>query len=176
MPRAELARELLGRRAAALAGFHFDWLARRGALELAGERVRPPGRRSELSSAETGLAGRIVAAYEAAGLEPPSPAEVARRLAADPAVVEGLVRHLVGRARLLRLPNGMIFAAAAFDRLRAELEASDWERFTVGQFKQRFGLSRKFAIPLLERLDSLAVTRRAGDERLLVRRPPDSPA
>ena len=39
---------------------------------------------------------------------------------------------------------------------------------TVALFKDRYGLSRKWAIPLLEYLDSSGVTRRAGDERLLV--------
>ena len=172
MPRAELVRRLLGRRAAALADFHLGWLARRGVLALAGDRVAPPGRRPQLSATETGLAASILEAYDGAGLEPPSPVEVARRLAAKPAVVEGLVRHLVSRRRLMQLPAGLVISAAAFDRLRVDLEATGWERFSVGQFKERFALSRKFAIPLLERLDALAVTRRAGDERLLLRRGP----
>ena len=50
-----------------------------------------------------------------------------------------------------------------------ELRATGWERFSVPQFKERFGLSRKWAIPLLEHLDSIAVTRRVGDDRQLVR-------
>ena len=51
----------------------------------------------------------------------------------------------------------------------ADLAATGWERFSVGQFKDRFGLSRKWAIPLLEHLDSRGVTRRIGDERQLRR-------
>ena len=60
-------------------------------------------------------------------------------------------------------------ARAAVDRLVADLAATGWERFSVGQFKDRFGLSRKWAIPLLEHLDSRGVTRRIGDERQLRR-------
>jgi selenocysteine-specific elongation factor len=172
MPRAELVRRLLGRRAAALADFHLGWLARRGVLEATGDRVAPPGRRPQLSEVESGLAASILEVYDGAGLEPPSPVEVARRLAAKPAVAEGLVRHLISRRRLIQLPAGLVISAAAFDRLRQELETTGWERFTVGQFKERFALSRKFAIPLLERLDALAVTRRIGDERQLLRRGP----
>jgi selenocysteine-specific elongation factor len=176
MPKAELVRKLLGRRASALAEFHLGWLSRRKVLAVDGEHVRPPGRRAALSNEETGLSGRILEVYDAAGLEPPSPAEVARRLSAKPAMVDGLVRHLVARQKLIRLPQGMILAASAFDRLCRELDATGWTRFTVGQFKERFELSRKFAIPLLERLDALSITRRAGEERQLLRpaaRPPD---
>jgi selenocysteine-specific elongation factor len=50
------------------------------------------------------------------------------------------------------------------------MEASGWERFSVADFKDRFGLSRKGAIPLLEHLDSVGATRRVGDERMVVKR------
>jgi len=57
------------------------------------------------------------------------------------------------------------------DLRRALLETA-WERFSVADFKDRFGLSRKWAIPLLEHLDSTGVTKRAGDDRLVVRSDP----
>jgi selenocysteine-specific elongation factor len=70
----------------------------------------------------------------------------------------------------VRLPSGLIVAATAVEALARDLAAAGWERFTVPQFKDRFGLSRKWAIPLLEHLDSTGVTRRVGDERMLVTR------
>ena len=79
------------------------------------------------------------------------------------------MRYLVGRGRLVRLPGGLILAASAVAKLRSDLLESGWDRFTVGQFKERFQLSRKWAIPLLEQLDSTGATRRVGDERLIVR-------
>lgn len=169
VPRAELVERLLPGAAAALATFHLDWLARRGVLALDGDRVRPPGRSPQLTGEESGLAARLVELYDAAGLEPPSPAEAARRLEAKPAVAEGLVKYLVGRGRLIRLPAGLVLSAAAFERLTSELRATGWERFSVPEFKERFGLSRKWAIPLLELLDARGVTRRHGDQRLLLR-------
>jgi selenocysteine-specific elongation factor len=171
MPKAELVRKLLPRRAQALADLHLDWLAGRKLLAVQGDRVAPPGRVAELTTGESGLAASILDEYERAGLEPPSPLEVARRLAAKPPIVDGLVKHLVSRKRLVRLPGGLIFAATALDRLAAELRASGWDRFDVAQFKERYGLSRKWAIPLLEHLDSRGVTRRIGDLRQLVASP-----
>jgi selenocysteine-specific elongation factor len=167
MPRAEAVKRLLPRRAGSLADFHLAWLAERKVLELDGDQLRPPGRAPLLSSEETGLSAAILERYDRAGLEAPSPGEVARELAAKPEIVDGLVRHLVARKRLLRLPAGLVLAAAAVDRMVAELRAAGIERFTVAQFKERFGLTRKWAIPLLEHLDSTGVTRRVGDERML---------
>ena len=79
------------------------------------------------------------------------------------------MRHLVARGQLVRLPSGLILAGSAVAELRRQLLATAWERFSVADFKDRFGLSRKWAIPLLEHLDSTGATRRLGDDRLVVR-------
>ncbi|HEX2254327.1 MAG TPA: SelB C-terminal domain-containing protein [Thermoanaerobaculia bacterium] len=170
MPKAEAVRRLLPGRSAELADVYLSWLAAQGVLADEGERLTLPGREAKLSGEESKLARAIVERYEAAGLAPPSPGEVASTLGAKPQVLEGMVRFLVERGRLVRLPGGLILSAAARDALRRDLEATGWERFGVPQFKDRFGLSRKWAIPLLEHLDSIGATRRAGDERLVVRK------
>jgi selenocysteine-specific elongation factor len=38
----------------------------------------------------------------------------------------------------------------------------------VGAFKERYGISRKFAIPLLEFLDRERITKRVGDARIVL--------
>jgi selenocysteine-specific elongation factor len=38
----------------------------------------------------------------------------------------------------------------------------------VGSFKEKYGISRKYAIPLLEYLDRERVTRRVGDSRVVL--------
>jgi selenocysteine-specific elongation factor len=111
----------------------------------------------------------VVESYEAAGLDPPSPAALAAQLGAKPAILEGVVRYLVDRGRLLRLAGGQVIAAAVVETLARDLAATGWERFSVPEFKDRFGLSRKWAIPLLEHLDSRGATRRLGDVRLVVK-------
>ena len=173
LPRAELAHRLLDRRARSLADFHLGWLARRGVVTLEADRARLPGRRAEPDEAEGVLAAAIVAAYEGEALAPVSPAEVARRLAAKPATVDGLVRHLIGRGRLIRLSGGLVMAAAAFETLRGELESSGWERFGVGEFKARFALTRKFAIPLARAARRARGDPPGGGERVLLRRRPE---
>ncbi|MCB1009902.1 MAG: SelB C-terminal domain-containing protein, partial [Acidobacteria bacterium] len=166
--RAEAVERLLPGRAAEVAAFHLGWLASRGVLAVDGDRVRPPGRGPQLTGEETGLAARLVELYEQSALEPPSPAEAARRLGAKPSVAEGLIKYLVGRRKLVRLPAGLLISAAAVANLVADLRAAGWEKFGVPDFKERYGLSRKWAIPLLEHLDSTGVTRRIGDQRAVL--------
>jgi selenocysteine-specific elongation factor len=165
MPKAEAVRRILRGRGGELADRYLEWLQAEKVLVVAGDRVSPPGRRAALSADESRLAAQVLAAYEAEGLTPPGPKEMAARLAAKPQILEGVVRHLLDRKGLVKLPGGLLLSRAAVDRLVGELRASGLQRFTVAQFKERWSLSRKWAIPLLEHLDSMGVTRRIGDER-----------
>lgn len=118
---------------------------------------------------EDGLAVRIEEVYRESGVEAPSPAEVALRLAAKEKVVDGLVRFLVDHKRLARVGGKWVLHRRHLDAMAASLREWEVEVFDVGQFKDRFGLTRKLAIPILEWLDSERVTRREGDRRRIVR-------
>ena len=52
--------------------------------------------------------------------------------------------------------------------LALKASAGDAARIDVATFKERFGVSRKFAIPLLEYLDRERLTRRMGDSRVIL--------
>ncbi len=168
LAKAAAIRLLLPPAARSLADPWFLRLAAEGDIDLAAADVRFPGRALAPPDALSPLAQAIVERYGAAGLAPPSPGEVARALDAKPQIVEGLVQHLVKRKQLVRLPAGLIFASAALARLAEELRATGWKRFSIVEFKDRFALTRKWAIPLLEYLDSTGVTRRIGEERELL--------
>ncbi|MCY3592758.1 MAG: selenocysteine-specific translation elongation factor [Acidobacteria bacterium] len=172
MPKAELVRRLLGARAADLASAYLDWSSRGGkdlSIVVEGELVTLPGRTSELTGAESQLARDLVEGFERQGLTPGSPEELCRSLGAKPQVFDGVLRYLVDRGKLVRLPNGLLLAAAALERFQADLFATGWDTFTVAEFKDRFGLTRKWAIPLLEHLDRQRLTRREGDRRRVLR-------
>jgi selenocysteine-specific elongation factor len=67
----------------------------------------------------------------------------------------------------------MYFHAGALDALKAEVralkrEAGAQARVDVATFKARYGVTRKFAIPLLEYLDRERVTRRVGEARIVL--------
>jgi selenocysteine-specific elongation factor len=169
MPKAEAVRRALAGPAGELADVYLEWLQAAGVLTLRGDLVDLPGRRPELDGEESRLARDLLARFAGAGLHPPGPGELQAELGAKPQILAGVMRYLQERGELVRLPSGLVIAASAIADLRQRLLQSGWERFTVPQFKERFGLTRKWAIPLLEHLDSTGATRRLGDERQVVR-------
>ena len=170
MPKAEAVERIFPGRAAELADVYLDWLGKQQVLSLSGGKITLPGRTAELSSEETGLAAKILQIFDGAGLEPPSPAALRGQTRAKPQILDGLLSYLIDQRRLLRLPGGLIIASSAVDKLTRDLETAQWREFSVADFKKKFGLTRKWAIPLLEQLDSTGVTRRVGDRRQLVGR------
>jgi len=169
VPKAEAIEKILPGGGAELAAVYLRWLAAQGVLTVDGDLIDLPGRQSSMTGEETDLSKRIVAAFDAAGLTPGSPPDIQRSLDAKPQIFQGLMEYLIERKKLVRLPGGLIIAASAIPPLADSLRQTDWESFTVADFKDRFGLTRKWAIPLLEHLDSEGVTRRVGNERQIVR-------
>jgi selenocysteine-specific elongation factor len=172
MPKAEAVRRILPGPAERLAAIYLERLTAEKVLVVDGGLVNLPGRSAELTGQESELSNRIQKEFEKSGLTPPAPAELGRRLGAKPQILEGVIRYLVERGRLVRLPGELIVAADAIEQVKEDLRTGDLDRFKVPEFKQRYGLSRKWAIPILEYLDSAGITRRLGDERQVVRRSP----
>lgn len=169
MPKAAFVQTVLPRPAHPLADDYLRWLAAGQAIVLLGDRVGQPGRATGITEEESDLAQRIVATYEAEGLTPRSPAELQRQLGAQPKIFEGLLRHLTQKRKIVRLPDGLFVSQTALDELKRSVLADPWEEITVPAFKERFGLSRKWAIPLLEYLDAQRITQRRGSVRLVLR-------
>jgi selenocysteine-specific elongation factor len=161
---------VLPKAARALADVYLEELRQRGVLDLAQGRVVPPGTDSHMTATGEELSRKVDAIYREAGLDPPSPSEAAERLQARPATVEGICQFLVQRGRLVRLEGKMLVHRAALDEVARGLQTLQSETFSVGEFKERFGLTRKLAIPILEWLDSERVTVRQGNQRKIIRR------
>jgi selenocysteine-specific elongation factor len=167
--KAEAVRRILRGRGAELADVYLGWLTAQKVLAVQGDQVILPGRSAQLTIEESKLSTAVLERYEKAGLAAPSPGEVALALGAKPQILEGVIRHLVARGQMVKLPSGLLLATSAVTGLRRDLLATPWDRFSVSDFKDRFGLTRKWAIPLLEHLDSTGATRRMGDDRMIVR-------
>jgi selenocysteine-specific elongation factor len=87
------------------------------------------------------------------------------------------VRELIRRGTLVERDQ-LVFHVDAIDdaaRAAAELLADNEAGFTVAQFRDRTGASRKFALPLVAELDARGVTRRRDDLRIAGPRLPDAP-
>jgi len=165
VPVAELLARVVPKEAHRLRDFYLEELRRAGVLrEVAGRALA-----SDAAPLEDPMAGRVAELYRRAGFEAPSPEEAARALGADPRVVQGVVKFLVEAKRLARVGGKWIVHGETLDEMVASLRSWGVESFEIGEFKDRFGLTRKLAIPVLEWLDSQRVTRREGDRRRMVR-------
>ncbi|MFQ5526464.1 MAG: selenocysteine-specific translation elongation factor [Thermoanaerobaculia bacterium] len=169
MPKAEAVNRLLPAQARPLADVYLEWLRRRKVLSVAGGEINAPGREASLSGEESQLSKTILALFETGGLAPPSPSDLRDATRAKPQVLDGVVKFHIEHGELTRLPGELVIATGAVERVRDEMRASGQDSFSVADFKNRFGLTRKWAIPLLEHLDSIGVTRRVGNQRQIVR-------
>jgi selenocysteine-specific elongation factor len=170
IPARDFAGRLLPRPALPLADVYLEELRGRGTLELSEGRVVPPGKESHMTAAGEALTRKVEALYRGAGFDAPSPAEAAEHLNAKPATVEGICRYLIQRNRLVRLEGKFLVHRAVMDEMARKVRDWEVEDFAVGDFKERFDLTRKLAIPALEWLDSERVTVRHGNRRKIVRR------
>jgi len=146
-------------------------LAAQKQLDLAGERVKRAGSEVTLQPEEAKAKDQIEAAFAAAGLEAPSVKEVLARLAIEAKRAERLLQILLRGKNLVRVSPELIFHRQALAQLKERLASykkSKGERISVPAFKDLAGVTRKYAIPLLEYLDRERVTRRAGDERVIL--------
>jgi len=140
-------------------------------LELPGELVKRAGAQVSLLPEEVRAKEQIEAAFASAGLAVPSVKEVLGKLSIEARRSEKLLQLLLRDKALLRVTPELIFHRDALGELRAKLAAykkAKGERISVPVFKDLTGITRKYAIPLLEYLDRERVTRRQGDERVIL--------
>ena len=135
------------------------------------ERLALPSHQVSLSGEEARVQSALEAIYREAGLAPPD-ISAAAAAAMAPAAVADRVIALLLRSRTLVKVNAILFHSGALEALKAEVRAlkhaEPQARVDVASFKARYGITRKYAIPLLEYLDRERVTRRVGEARIVL--------
>jgi selenocysteine-specific elongation factor len=139
-------------------------------LEIAGEQVRIPGRGVVMKDEESASKKIIEQAFASAGLKVPSLKEVLAGLKVDKLRAQKIVTLLLRDKTLIKISEELVFHQSALADLRQRVTAlkSTTPKIDVTRFKDMTGVSRKYAIPLLEYLDRERVTRRVGDERVIL--------
>ncbi|MGD9938822.1 MAG: SelB C-terminal domain-containing protein [Clostridia bacterium] len=120
-----------------------------------------PGKSSSLSSEESEVLKRLKAAGKA-GLEPGK--STAREDAR-------LLKALCTAGEAVPLDGSIFFARSAWDEATQAILAGrkPGDRFSVPEAKEKSGLSRKYILPLLNRMESKGLVKRIGDERVVLR-------
>jgi selenocysteine-specific elongation factor len=164
IPKGELKSALKSRIDGALFDAAFDRLTKDGALEVRGERVRIAGTAWEPPAAAARALERLEAELEAAGFAVPENAQWQAKLGREAPEVMALGLFL---ERLVRVSQELTYTARQLADLRARLARHFVKKpaLNVADFKELTGVSRKYAVPLLEHADRSSWTIRSGDER-----------
>src|SRR5215472_14297077 len=140
-------------------------------LAVEGEFVKKAGVRISLTPEEIRAKDQITQAFARAGLAVPSVDEVLAQLKMEKTRAEKLLQILLREKVLIRVSADLIFhqqALEGLNQLLTQYKKTKGERIGVPAFKQLTRITRKYAIPLLEHLDRQRLTRREGDERVIL--------
>ncbi len=132
------------------------------------ELVRLASHRIVLKGQDEQALEAIEGAFSGAGWKAPSLAEVLEKSGVEPGRARSLLQMLLREKRLVKVAEDFLCHAEAIGALRRLLATRRGQHFSVSDFKEWTGLSRKHAIPLLEYLDRERATRREGDRRIVL--------
>ncbi len=127
---------------------------------LSAHRIRLPRSAEQTEQA-------LMQTYERAGLTPPGLAKALETCGENGEEAREVLHYLLRQGRLVRIKEDIVLHAEVLERFVDALRSRfpRGQQFSVAEFKDWAGVTRKHAIPLLEHLDSLHITRRVGDAR-----------
>jgi selenocysteine-specific elongation factor len=160
-----------GKTSAEIFATALDDLVKTGIVSVSGDLVQRAGREIALSAEEAKAKELIEKEFERAGLTVPSFSAVLEKLPVESKRAQKILQILLREKVLIKVTDELIFHRAAVAQLREMLVKYRKERgnkLPIPVFKELTGITRKYAIPLLEYLDRERVTRRVGDERVIL--------
>ena len=149
--------------------FLLERVAAAGAIAVEKDKVRLASHQVRLDAYQQALLERLEAEFRQAGVAPPSLEEVFAKLQMSRPEDQALVQVLLDERRLVRIKEGLYFQAQPLQAAEARVVAFLREHgaITPQDVKDLLGISRKYAIPLMEYLDAQRMTVRQGDKRIL---------
>ncbi|MDE0102889.1 MAG: selenocysteine-specific translation elongation factor [Bryobacterales bacterium] len=136
-----------------------------GALLTDGDLVRDASHTVRLDRDEAEARNRLINSFEEAGLHVPTLKEFLPTLPTDARRTERILAALVREGVLVKVSSEFVFHSTAIEGLRNGLAPMKGAMIDVPKFKRLAGVSRKYAIPLLEYFDRVKVTLRIGNVR-----------
>ncbi len=145
-------------------------LVRARQLEVTGEQVRIAGRTVVMKGEEAEAKRIIEQAFASAGLKVPLLKDVLASVKVDRIRAQKIVTLLLREKVLVKISEDLVFHHSVLEQLKKDVAVYKTKspKIDVGRFKEMIGLTRKYAVPLLEWLDRERITRRVGDERIIL--------
>ncbi|HEY4492221.1 MAG TPA: SelB C-terminal domain-containing protein, partial [Acidobacteriota bacterium] len=96
--------------------------------------------------------------------------EIGKQLNQPPAKIKQILYLLVRQGEMIKISDDYFVHSAVWNDLKRQLQTlkTKQKTFSVADFKSVFRVSRKYAIPLLEHLDREGITRRSGNDRIIL--------
>ncbi|MBL1129294.1 MAG: hypothetical protein HND44_12470, partial [Chloroflexi bacterium] len=140
------------------------YAAQDGLVAEAGALLRQPDHAIRFTPAQQTAIDRLLAQLAQAGITTPSVKEC------QMAVGEDVYFALVELGQLRPISHDVVYTAGQYETIIRQLQAflAAHGRINAAQVRDEFQTSRKYAIALLEHLDERKITRREGDERVLI--------
>jgi selenocysteine-specific elongation factor len=147
-----------------------DKLVQDKKIVLAQDLIHAFGRRVTLKADEEKMRDQLSERFKSLGLQAPAPDDLITSLRLDRNTARKLIQLMMKENVLVKINEEMLVHRTTMDKLIADIKArkSRSPKMGVSEFKDLTGVSRKFAIPLLEYLDRQRITRRMGDERVIL--------
>jgi selenocysteine-specific elongation factor len=140
-------------------------LEKAGKTRQAGPRLMLPTHEMALSAQEEKILQKLEEMCYRGEFQSVSLDEVRRQFRLSRERLEKLLSLLTERRKVIQGPEGLFIHSLWLDDIIGRVRALEKKEMTVAEFKRLTGLSRKYAIPLLELLDQMGVTRRHGPMR-----------
>ncbi len=140
-------------------------LERAGKVRQAGQKLILPSREVTLSAEEEKILGQLEEMCFRGEFQSLSSDDIRARFRLSSERLEKLLGLLIERRKVFQGSEGLYIHSRWLDEIISRVRSLGKKELTVAEFKAMTGLSRKYAIPLLELLDQMAVTRRKGPSR-----------
>ncbi len=149
--------------------FIMDRLIRQEMIISEKEFLRLPSHKVSLAADQEELKKKILAVYNQSGIQPPTVKKLLEDLNLKMKEASPVLRLLQGQGDLVKINEDFYFSSSAIEDLKGRILNffKSSEEMGPVEFKEITGLSRKFAIPLLEFMDKEKLTIRVGDKRKL---------
>jgi len=169
MPKEELKVIAFGRGDDRLYAQILEQVVREGAAEEVRGFLRHPGHRVTRTPEETAVREKILSTLRSARYAPPSRDDLVKAMA-TPKIFDQTLQTLEDEGRVVEVASGIFFHAEVLEEIRRTVASHITAKgsITVAELRDLLGTSRKFALTVLEHFDTIKVTRRHGDVRVLI--------
>jgi len=125
--------------------------------------IRLPGFEPVFTPAQQRKVEQLLQRFQQSPYTPPT------RIEAEEMADAEIVHALIERGVLVKLNDGVLFLRETYEDAVNRLVAflREHHEMTVAEARDILGATRRYILPLLEQLDTLRITRRVGDERVL---------